>query len=232
MVSERTRALVIFVSVVLVGSVAAVALISRMRERMWQRQGDDLEAFLKDFPEKDASQSFVGAPALVFELENESTYVEEAPEQAKVFIVTRKVPETGILRRVLENTPYRFFRTAKDRLVTRSEGMIVVGGKPLLVRSFRIDDGTPKAELWSTGPGGGKVGSFELKVTGQKVVQATIELDRTGERYDVIIARDHPNFTDLAQTIREAGQLRRAEAMELFMRSYGNASAVARQAPP
>ena len=217
---------------VLVGSIAAVGLISRLRERRWQKQGDDLEAFLSDFPEKDASQSFVGAPALVFERQDESTYVKRAPEEAKVFIVTRKVPETGVLRRVLENTPYRIFRTAKDRLVTRSEGMIVVGGRALLVRSFRIVDGKPTAELWSTGPAGEKIGSLEPEVTGEKVVQGTIEVDRTGQKYDFMIPRDHPNFTDLAQTIREAGQLRRAEAMELFMRSYGNASAVARQAPP
>lgn len=231
MATTPSRALIVFALLVLVGSVAAVALISRLRERRWQREGDDLEAFLSGLPEKNASQSFVGSPALVFERRDDSTYVEQPPEQAKVFIVTREVPETGILRRMLENRPYRIFRTSKESMVTRSEGMIVVGGKPFVVRSFETEEGRSTAELWSTGPGAQKIGSLELEATPEKVVRATIELDQTGQKYDLIIARDHPNFTKLAQSIRGAGPLTRAEALAMFRESYRNASASTGQAP-
>jgi len=233
MVSERTRALLIFVSVVLVGSVAAVALISNIRERMWQRQGDTLEAFLKDLPEKDASQSFVGAPALVFELEDELTYVEEAPEEAKVSIVTRTVPETGILRRALEKWPYRFFRTARGSFVTRLEGVIFVGGKSFVVKSLTLDGGTPKADLWSTGPNARKVGTLELQVTDEKIVQGTIQLDQTGQRYDVIIARSHPNVTGLFHTISTSRPLTRQDVMAVVKTFNENLTHVEpRQGPP
>ncbi len=224
MISERARAALIFVSVVIAGSVAAASLISTIRERRLQRQGDDPEAFLRDFPQQDASQSFLGAPALLFERAGESVYVNEPPEEVKVTIFTRKVPETGVLRRVLENRPYRTWRTARGSLVTRSEGTIAVGDRLLVVRSFRIDNGNPKADLWSTGPRAEKIGSIEFQAVDDKVVQGTIQLERTGQEYDVIIPRGHPNMTGLLESIRAVRPLTRAEVMALVKSSYNASS--------
>jgi hypothetical protein len=231
MVTQRAVALVVFIAVVTLGSVVALVLIPAIREERWRREGDDLEAFLTDYSRAEKNKSLAGAPAVVFRQENETNYADEPPEEAKVFIQTRTVPNAEVVRKMLENRRYRVFRTAQKNFETNSTGVIVVNDTAFLITQLQNREGRLMADLWS--PQGEKVGVLEIEERTENVIQGTITIVREGKRvnYDVFIPLDHPNRTNLYQTVQVYRPMDRMGAMTAVKRSFNVTVDASRVAP-
>ena len=214
MVSQRAAALAVFIAVIILGSVSVLVLIRSIRER--QRRGDDLSAFLTDFSSGERNVSLAGAPAVVFKHENETIYVDEPAREAKIFIVTRNYPDSEIVRKFIENRRNKIYQIAQKSLELRSEGVVVIDNKALLIRPFRLDDGKLKADLWEVdGNQVRKAGSLEIVSRDDEVIQGVIELYREGDliKYDVFIPRNFPNTSNLCQKVKIARPLNKSAAL-------------------
>jgi len=225
MVSQRATALVVFLAVVLVGSLAAVALLRGIRAR--REAGSDLSAFLTDFSREQTNRSLAGAPAVAFEKQNATTYSNQPLRQGRVFIVTRNYPDPTIVRKLVERRREVAFRLAKRSLRPRSEGAIVVDGRTLFLGNFHISNGRIEADLWQVeGTQPQRVGSIELQPSGDDVIEGSIQLAKDGRRvtYDIFIPRNHPNITKLFQTLKAVHPLNRTAALSAVVASYDNAS--------
>ncbi len=224
MISQRTTALLVFVFVLVIGSVAAIRLTRTIRERRLQRLGDDPATFLSDYSRADSTKSIAGAPGVAFRQDGEMSYAPDSVVDVKLFLVNRNSPNVHLVRRILEDAPYRVFRTAVQRMEAKAEGLVTIDGRHFIVRAVRLDEGSPKADLLDAA--GSKVGTIQLRVESENVVQGTIELTQQDRivTYDVFIARNHPNASNLYQAARAAGPMSRAQALVIVKNSY-NATA-------
>ena len=224
MVSQRAAALVVFIGIIMVGLAFGLVIRSRLREKRWERHGEEATHFLSNLSQNGEGEALAGAHAVVIKKEDETTYVEdEPPEEANIVLHQGNHPQAEIIKRILENRQQRQ-KIAKGPVATTVRGFLEFSGIRYWMTNWRKTDDHLSADLLNAD--GRRMGAFVLLGRTERVITGEIHLLEAGERvtFDVFVPVNHPNITNVFSAISVEKPPSRELAVDAITRTYANAT--------
>jgi hypothetical protein len=223
MVTQRAAALVVFIGVLMLGLAFGLVIRSHLRERRWERQGEEATHFLKDLSKNGEGEALKSAEAVVIEKENETIYVDESADKAKIMISTGYHPEQEIVRRIVDSRRRRMEIASK--IATTVRGILDIGGRRYWMKDWRISKDELFVNIYDVA--GEKAGVFRLIGRNESLVTGEIHLADGDIRriFDVFIPINHPNITNAFVAVRSVNPTNRELAVAAIDESYRNLTA-------
>ena len=223
MVTQRAAALVVFIGVLMLGLAFGLVIRSHLRERRWERQGEEATHFLKDLSKNGEEEALKSAEAVVIEKENETIYVDESAEKAKIMISTGNHPAQEIARRIVDNRQRRMEIVSK--IATTVRGILDVGGRRFWMKNWRMSNDELFADIYDVD--GKNAGIFKLIGRNASLITGEIHLADGGIRrvFDVFIPVNHPNITNVFVAVSRVNPTNKELAVAAIDDSYRNLTA-------